>query len=114
MLDPEITTLQMWHLNGSENRISKKQILYTFYELDQPTKEELKLAQFQDKTFFSSSDASKLFPDSRFAPLGFDDTFHNTNKTYMQNKIHFGIMGKFEKKKTHRKDHKNLDKKIRR
>ena len=27
MLDESITTLQMWHLNGSENRISKKQIL---------------------------------------------------------------------------------------
>lgn len=99
MLDQDTTTLQMWHLNGSENRISKKQILYTFYELDSPTKEEKKLCDFQDKTFFSSSIASTLFPNSSFAPLGFDDTFYNTNKTYMQNKIHFGIMGKFEKRK---------------
>ena len=73
MLDESITTLQMWHLNGSENRISKKQILYTFYELDNPTKEEKKLCDFQDKTFFSSSTASTLFPNSSFAPLGFDD-----------------------------------------
>ena len=99
MLDQDTTTLQMWHLNGSENRISKKQILYTFYELDSPTKEEKKLCEFQDKTFFSSSTASTLFPNSSFAPLGFDNTFYNTNKTYMQNKIHFGIMGKFEKRK---------------
>ena len=93
------TTLQMWHLNGSENRISSKQILYTFYELDSPTSAEKSLAEFQDKTVFSSSQSQSLFEGSYFAPLGFDDFFHKTGKTYLQNKIHFGIMGKFEKRK---------------
>lgn len=93
------TTLQMWHLNGSENRISSRQILYTFYELDQPTEEELSLCSFQDKTVFSSSQAKSLFPGSHFAPLGFDTSFHKTNKKYLEGKIHFGLMGKFEKRK---------------
>lgn len=41
-LDKDSTTLQMWHLNGSEDRISHRQILYTFYELDSPTNTEKK------------------------------------------------------------------------
>jgi len=93
------TTLQMWHLNGSENRISPKQILYTFYELDKPTSTEISLANFQDKTVFSSSQAQSLFPDSSFSPLGFDSFFHKTEKKYLEGKTHFGLMGKFEKRK---------------
>jgi len=93
------TTLQMWHLNGSENRVSSKQILYTFYELDNPTESERNLASFQDKVVFSSSQAQSLFSGSGFAPLGFDDSFCKTNKTYLQDKVHFGLMGKFEKRK---------------
>jgi hypothetical protein len=98
-VDKSSTTLQMWHLNGSENRVSKKQILYTFYELDEPTESELNLAKLQDKVVFSSEYASNSFPNSNFAPLGFDETFFKTEKKYLQNKIHFGIMGKFEKRK---------------
>lgn len=98
-VDKNSTTLQMWHLNGSENRISKKQILYTFYELDEPTENELNLAKLQDKVVFSSEYASSSFPNSSFAPLGFDETFFKTEKKYLQNKTHFGIMGKFEKRK---------------
>jgi hypothetical protein len=98
-LDKDSTTLQMWHLNGSENRISRKQILYTFFELDEPTDSEKKLGSMQDKLVFSSSYASEKFEGSSFAPLGFDESFFNTNKTYMSDKIHFGIMGKFEKRK---------------
>jgi hypothetical protein len=93
------TTLQMWHLNGSENRISPKQILYTFYELDKPTNTEISLANFQDKTVFSSSQAQSLFPNSSFSPLGFDTFFHKTEKKYLEGKTHFGLMGKFEKRK---------------
>lgn len=98
-LDKETTTLQLWHLNGSEQRISSKQILYTFYELDNPTFAEKSLSRIQDKTVFSSSYASKQFDNSNFAPLGFDDSFYKTDKEYMPDKIHFGLMGKFEKRK---------------
>jgi hypothetical protein len=95
----ESTTLQMWHLNGSEDRISEKQILYTFYELNQPTDTEKSLCNLQNKTVFSSSYASAQFSKSKFSPLGFDESFHKTEKKYLENKIHFGLMGKFEKRK---------------
>ena len=93
------TTLQMWHLNGSEHRISAKQILYTFYELNKPTESEVSLCNMQDKTVFSSSYAQSHFKGSTFSPLGFDSYFHDTGKSYMPDKIHFGLMGKFEKRK---------------
>jgi hypothetical protein len=92
-------TLQMWHLNGSENRISENQTLYTFYELDEPTENEINLCNLQNKTVFSSSYAKDKFEGSGFSPLGFDTDFHKTNKTYLQGKTHFGLMGKFEKRK---------------
>jgi hypothetical protein len=98
-LDKDSTTLQMWHLNGSQDRISGRQILYTFYELDEPTENELALSSFQDKCVFSSSYASDKFNNAHFAPLGFDDSFEKTNKKYLEGKIHFGLMGKFEKRK---------------
>mgnify|MGYP000060737474 CR=1 FL=1 len=47
-LNKDTTTLQMWHLNGSENRISRKQILYTFFELDKPTDSEIKFVSKSD------------------------------------------------------------------
>jgi hypothetical protein len=98
-LNKDTTTLQMWHLNGSENRISRKQILYTFFELDKPTDSEINLGSMQDKLVFSSSYASDKFSGSSFAPLGFDETFFRTEKSYMSDKVHFGLMGKFEKRK---------------
>ena len=58
-LDRDTPTLQMWHLNGSEHRVTANQTLYTFYELDKPTEAEQKLAALQDRVVFSSSYASK-------------------------------------------------------
>ena len=105
-VDRDVPTLQMWHLNGSENRITSNQTLYTFYELDSPTEVELNLARLQDSVVFSSKSAKKHFSsDSRLegsvhnAPLGFDTDFHKVEKTYMPGKVHFGLMGKFEKRK---------------
>jgi hypothetical protein len=96
----EDTTLHMWHLNGGENRISSKQILYTFYELDQPTESERSIAGIQDKMVFSSSHANKCFGDKHHSvPLGFDQSFFKTEKSYLNEKTHFGLMGKFEKRK---------------
>tara|TARA_Y100000593_G_C4312468_1_gene339094 strand:- start:2099 stop:3202 length:1104 start_codon:yes stop_codon:yes gene_type:complete len=103
-LDPDSTTLQMWHLNGSENRLSRNKILYSFYELNDPTEIELSLAKHQDHCVFSSRYAAQQFNDkgcdntTNISP-GFDTDFHLTGKKYLPNKIHFGLMGKFEKRK---------------
>lgn len=103
-LKKETPTLQMWHLNGSENRISPRQFLYTFYELDSPTLTEKNLVDIQDHVFFSSSAAEKKFniigcDNASSCPLGFDEDFHETGKEYLKDKIHFTLIGKFEKRK---------------
>lgn len=100
----DIPCLKLWHLNGSQNRIGTKQFLYSFYELDKPTPEEVNLAKFQNKVWFSSSHAANLFKnegvDAGVIPVGFDEDFHKTNKQYLSpDVVHFGLMGKFEKRK---------------
>jgi hypothetical protein len=102
-LKKDIPSLKMWHLNGSENRKNPEQYLYTFYECSEPTKTEIQLASAQNKTIFGSSYAKNKFVDAgveaEFAPLGFDEDFYATDKKYLEGVIHFGLMGKFEKRK---------------
>ena len=100
----EWPTLAQWHLNGSELRVSPRQYLYTFYEVDQPTLIEKAIVDLQDKTIFSSKHAESKFMsvgchNTCSVPVGFDEDFEKTDKTYLPNKIHFGLMGKFEKRK---------------
>jgi hypothetical protein len=97
-LSEDIPALKIWHLNGSEDRKNAKQYLYTFYECSEPTDVEKKICNAQTKTMFSSSYSSDLF-GADFVPLGFDKDFHQTQKTYLDGVIHFGLMGKFEKRK---------------
>ena len=103
-ISARIPSLKLWHLNGSENRKTKDQYLFTFYECNQPTEVETKICGLQDKTFFSSREAKKHFTDQgltncQFIPLGFDEDFKVTGKEYLKDTIHFGLMGKFEKRK---------------
>ena len=100
----DIPSFKLWHLNGSQSRVGSKQVLYTFYELDQPTKDEINLAKFQDKIYFSSSYAANQFKNfgvnASVLPVGFDEDFHKTDKEYLSpDVVHFGLMGKFEKRK---------------
>ena len=97
-------TFKLWHLRGSESRISSKQYLYTFHEMDLATNVESELCKFQDATIFSSSFSKSVFEKSGCdnvvnIPIGFDEDFYNTNKNYLQNVKVFGISGKFEKRK---------------
>lgn len=95
-------TLLQWHLNGSESRLSKDQTLLTFYELDEPTPIETSLCNFQDRTIFSSNHARDLFNsldcNTNSVSMGFDEDFHNID-TDKNDFLHFGIIGKFEKRK---------------
>ena len=97
-LKEEVPSLKIWHLNGSENRKNPKQYLYSFYECNEPTEIEKKLCAAQTKTIFSSSCAANLF-DSKFVPLGLDPSFKPNSKKYLEGVVHFGLMGKFEKRK---------------
>ena len=104
-LDSSNPTLKLWHLNGGEQRVAPKQFLYTFYECDSPTEEEVAVAKSQEHVFFSSSESCDHFlkkgcNNVSFVPLGFDEDFGKTNKKYLgDDVIHFGLIGKFEKRK---------------
>lgn len=98
-LSPDVPSLKIWHLNGSENRKNSKQYLYTFYECSRPTDVEKKLCNSQQETIFSSSYASNQFDSSHYVPLGLDPEFKPTGKKYLEGVTHFGLMGKFEKRK---------------
>ena len=103
-LHPETPTLKVWHINGSEKSLPN-QYLYTFYEVDSPTEEEINIINLQKHVFFSSSEAAEIFKSKgcknvSHVPLGFDQDFYETNKTYLQDDvIHFGLIGKFERRK---------------
>lgn len=98
-LDLDIPTLRLWHLNGSDFLRSRKQFLLTFYECNSPTNVERKIANLQTKTFFSSTFSKNQFENSETFSLGFDEDFKQTNKKYMDGVVHFGLSGKFEKRK---------------
>lgn len=99
----DIPYLKMWHLNGSESGIGDSRHLYTFHETNESTEEERSICSVQTKTIFSSSFSKDIFSkdcDNCFsAPIGFDTDFHETNKKYLSGKTHFGLMGKWEKRK---------------
>lgn len=97
-------SLKLWHFNGGENRKTPEQNLLTFYECSEPTEIEIAVAKSQDKVLISSTYAADLFSSRgcdnfTFVPMGFDESFHVTNKKYLENVTHFGLMGKFEKRK---------------
>jgi len=96
--------LSQWHLNQSENRVSRKQTLFSFYELDAPTNVEKSIVELQDNCIFSSKHAYECFSkmgckNVHYVPIGFDEDFKVLDKEYMPDKIHFGLMGKLETRK---------------
>ena len=108
--DRNTDTFKLWHLNGSLESISNNQTLLSFYELDQPTKEELNIARNQKNTIFTSTYTNNIFKEhgcknTHFIPLPFDKyNFGVTNKTYhTDDRIIFNLCGKLEKRKHHKK-----------
>lgn len=104
-LERSTPTLKVWHLNGSERKIGDKQFLYSFYEVSSPTEEEISIVKAQNHVFFSCSEAAEIFKEKgcdnvSYVPLGFDPDFHRTNKEYLgEDIVHFGIIGKMERRK---------------
>lgn len=103
-ISKDTPSLKLWHIFGSETRYSKHQSLFTFHEVSEVTSIEKNLLELQDNIFVSSNYTKNIFElhglnNVTHVPLGFDNDFHVTNKTYLQDKIHFGILGKFENRK---------------
>lgn len=97
--------IKLWHLNGSENKITDNNLLYTFYECDAPTKTEKTIAKLQEKLVVSSSYSQSVFNDvgvdCDFVPIGFDEDFVEDDSVseMVGDRIHFGLCGKWEKRK---------------
>jgi len=103
-ISKDLPSLKLWHIFGSETRYSKNQSLFTFHEVSEVTNIEKNLLSLQDRIFVSSNYTKNIFnlnglDNVTHVPLGFDNDFQITNKTYLQDKIHFGILGKFENRK---------------
>ena len=103
-------TFKLWHINGSLESYSNNQVLLSFYELDQPTQEELNIVKNNSKVLFTSQETVDCFKNYGadnvdVVNLGFDSSnFHRIDKRYFSdNRITFNIVGKFEKRKHHQK-----------
>ena len=100
-------TFKLWHLNGSLESYSEKQVLLTFHETDQVTPTEKNIAT-NNKLAFSSSYSKDVFEKSgvegvEHIPLGFDsNNFSVKNQSYLKNKIVFNLTGKLESRKNHK------------
>jgi len=106
----EFPAFKLWHLNGSIESISNKRFLLSFYELDNPTKEEINIVKNQDKVYFSSNYTVDLFKsfgcnNVEYLPLAFDKyNFNTLNKKYFNDdRVVFNLVGKLEKRKHHKK-----------
>jgi hypothetical protein len=99
---------KLWHLNGSLESFAKDQTLFSFYELDNPTKVELNIARNCKQLLFSSKFSVENFKkfgldNVSYVPLFFDKyNFKNTDKTYFNDgRIVFNLVGKLERRKHH-------------
>jgi hypothetical protein len=106
----EFPCFKLWHLNGSIESTSNKRFLLSFYELDNPTKEEINIVKNHDKVFFSSNHAVNIFTalgcsNVEYLPLAFDKyNFKKLDKSYFNDgRIVFNLVGKLEKRKHHKK-----------
>lgn len=104
----DIPVFKLWHLNGSLESFGKQQTLFSFYELDGPTKIELNIAKNNRLCLSSeySRDVFKMFGvDTQFLPLPFDSyNFKATGKNYhADDRVVFNICGKMERRKHHAK-----------
>jgi hypothetical protein len=115
-VDKDMPSLSQWHLNGSESRVGSHQTLFTFYECDQPTDVEKSICSMQDQCIFSSKHAADAFKEAgcenvHHVPIGFDEDFSSNEEKYLEGKVHFGLMGKFENRKNTSQIIKNWAKK---
>ena len=100
---------RLWHFNQSQSSVGKNTTLYTFFECDGPTPEEIQIAKNQKKVLVSCKYTETTFKDYGVdniatVPLGFDShNFAQKDKQYFTDgRISFNLGGKIEitRKKT--------------
>lgn len=94
-------TFKLWHIHGSLESFSEKQVLFSFYEVDSPTKTELNIIKNNSKVLFSSNYTVSVFKEFGaknvdYLPLGFDNLHFKKTQTQKKEGVHFGLFGKLE------------------
>ncbi len=100
------TTLSLWHINGSQKRLTKRSVLWTFHETDQLTGTEVNILKNYDKILVSSEFSKQVFSKYLQNKVDicypfFDDLhFYRTNREYLdKDVISYCLIGKSEKRK---------------
>jgi|TARA_B110000908_G_C10218475_1_gene434036 hypothetical protein len=99
-------SLRIWHINGSQDSISKNPFLYFFHELDQLTATEKNILNSYDKVASPCSFTEEVCKEygvdnHKTINLGYNSlAFKETEvKKYENNEIVIALAGKFEKRK---------------
>jgi hypothetical protein len=92
---------KLWHLNGSLESVSEKQVLQSFYEVDSPTPTELNIVKNNSSVLLSSSYAVSKFSELgcanvKYIPLAFDATHFKTVARSKTEGIQYSLLGKLE------------------
>ncbi len=92
---------KLWHLNGSLESFSNKQVLLSFYEVDSPTAVEINIVKNNEKLLLSSHYAVEIFKsigltNVEFLPLAFDESHFKQIPRRKVEGIQFGLFGKLE------------------
>lgn len=92
---------KLWHINGSLESFSNKQVLLSFYEVDSPTATEINIIKNNEKVLFSSNYSVSVFKslginNVDFLPLAFDSLHFKNSVKRNTNGIQFGLFGKLE------------------
>ena len=103
-LGKDLPAVVNWHLNQSERLYSRRQILCTYCETDTATNVEKSIVRNQHRTLFCGGYSEKVFRAAGLNnvgsfDLGFDEDFHITGKKYLEGRVHFGLIGKWEFRK---------------
>lgn len=103
-LSRDLPTLKLWHVDGSEFKLTDRQFLYTFHETNLPTTTEVDICNLQTRTFFSSEFSRGLFEmmgceNGESVGVGFDRDMIFSEVSSRPKKTRFLLMGKWEKRK---------------
>jgi hypothetical protein len=103
-LGKDIPSVSNWHLNGSEKVFGAKNLILTYHETDSATPVEKAIAANQRKVLFCGGFSESVFRGAGLEnvgsfDLGFDEDFKPTGRKYLEGRIHFGLVGKWESRK---------------
>lgn len=100
----DLPCINNWHLSGSEKLLSNKQVTMTYHETDRATPAEISIANHQYKTFFCGGFSETVFRKAGAwnigsFNLGLDPEIYSTGKKYLEGRIVWNLIGKFENRK---------------